>query len=107
MATGQFLRKIGMAGVALVLALGLAACAGGGYTRGVFYGYVMGKTEAEITEKIGKPESVERKGSDSVRLVYSKKTFNPDDSNRVDQQTIVILSRDPKGNLVATDVEFT
>ncbi len=106
MANGQFLRRIGMAGAALVLALGLTACGGGGYTRGVFYGYVVGKTEAEITEKVGKPDSIERKGPDAVRLVFSKKTFNPDDGNRDDLQTIVILSRDAKGNLLGSDVEY-
>lgn len=106
MVNGQFVRRICKTGIALVLALGLAACSGGGHTRGIFHGYVMGKTEAEIVEKIGKPHSIERKGADAIRLVFNKKTFNPDDSNREDQQTIVVLSRDANGKLIASDVEY-
>ncbi len=106
MANGRFARWIGMTGVALVMALVLAACSGGGYARGIFHGYVIGKTEAEITDKIGKPDNVERKGADDVRLVFNKKTFNPDDGNREDKQTIVVLSRDAKGNLIASDIEY-
>ena len=101
-----FVRWACKAGLALVLVLGLAACGGGGHTRGIFYGYVIGKTEAEITEKIGKPDSIERKSPDAVRLVFNKKTFNPDDSNRDDQQAIVVLSRDAQGKLIASDVEY-
>ena len=43
----------------------LAACDGGrGYSRGVFHGIVIDKTEAEITDKLGKPESVQMLGDD-------------------------------------------
>ena len=107
MANGAFVRRIFKAGVAIVLALGLAACSGGGYTRGIFYGSVIGKTEVEITEKIGKPDNIERKSADDVRLVFNKKTFNPDDFNREDQMTIVVLSRDTHGKLTASDVEYS
>ena len=106
MVNGQFVRRICQAGVALVLALALAACSGGGYSRGIFHGYVMGKTEAEIVEKVGKPDNTERKSADAIRLVFNKKTFNPDDSNREDQQTIVVLSRDTNGKLIASDIEY-
>ncbi len=106
MVNGQFVRSLCKVGVALVFALGLVACGGGGYARGIFQGYVMGKTEAEIVEKVGKPDNIERKGADAARLVFNKKTFNPDDSNREDQQTIVVLSRDKDGKLIASDVEY-
>lgn len=106
MANGRFLRGVCKAGVALVLALGLAACSGGGYARGIFHGYVIGKSEAEIVEKVGKPDSVEQKGADNTRLVFKKKTFNPEDGNREDQQTIVVLSRDAQGKLIASDIEY-
>ena len=106
MANGQFVCRIFKTGLALAFALALAACSGGGHTRGIFQGYVIGKTEAEIVEKVGKPDNIERKGADATRLVFNKKTFNPDDSNREDQQTIVVLSRDANGKLIASDVEY-
>lgn len=106
MANGRFMRVICKTGAVLVLALGLAACSGGGYARGIFHGYVIGKSEAEIVDKVGKPDNVEHKGADSTRLVFKKKTFNPEDGNREDQQTIVVLSRDARGQLVASDIEY-
>lgn len=106
MANAQLVRRICTTVVALALAFGLAACSGGGYARGIFQGYVIGKTEAEIVEKVGKPDNIERKSTDAIRLVFNKKTFNPDDSNREDQQTIVVLSRDANGKLIASDIEY-
>ncbi len=106
MANRQLVRRMCTTGAALVLALFVAACSGGGHARGIFQGYVMGKTEAEIVEKVGKPDSIERKSADAIRLVFNKKTFDPDNSNREDQQTIVVLSRDPSGKLIASDVEY-
>ena len=63
--------KISRSVVVAVLCLSsafLAACDGGrGYSRGVFHGIVIDKTDAEITEKLGKPESVQMLGDDAMR----------------------------------------
>lgn len=83
----------------------LAACDGGGHPRGLFSGYVMGKTEAQVIDKVGKPVKIER-GSDQVRLVYEKRTFNPDDSNKTDNQTVVLLRKDEQGKVTVYDLDF-
>ena len=84
----------------------LAACQGGGHTRGMFSGYVIGKTEAEIVEKYGPPASVDKSKADSQILVYKAKTFDPDNDNRTDPETVVILAKDTDGKLVAADVTY-
>jgi len=90
-----------------VAALFLVACSGGGsYARGLFTGYVMGKTEEEIVGKIGKPDSVERGTPDKPRLVYLKKTFDPDNDNKVDEKVTIIMGKDATGKLVAVDLIF-
>lgn len=90
--------------VALV-AFALAACGGGrGYTRGIFHGMVVDKTEQEVVEKVGKPAAIEKLG-DGLRYTYSKKTFDPDNLNQIDERTFVDFEpRD--GKLVAVDVSF-
>lgn len=96
--------------LALVLSLvaGLSACGPtGGYQRGLFQGYVVGSTEEEITSKIGKPDSVDASDPKAPRWVYAKKTFDPDNQNKVDTRTIVILQRDAQGTLRGTDVLFS
>ncbi len=93
--------------VLCVAALFLAACSGGGtYARGMFTGYVMGKTEEEITSKIGKPDSVDRSTPDKPRIVYLKKTFDPDNDNKVDDKVTIIMQKDASGKLVAVDLIF-
>jgi hypothetical protein len=85
----------------------LAACSGSGHTRGMFTGKVMGKTEAEIVEEYGQPASVDRKSPDSPVLVYTNKTFDPDNSNRPDPETLIFLAKDAKsGKVVAADIAF-
>ena len=42
-------------------------------------------------DKVGTPNKVDRDSPDNVRVVFHKKNFNPDDSNRVDQTTVVVL----------------
>jgi hypothetical protein len=65
----------------------------------------MGKTESEVIDKVGKPARIER-GADQIRLVYEKRTFNPDDSNKTDNQTIVLLRKDDQGKVTAYDVDY-
>ena len=94
--------------IALLIALPLvlAACSGG-YQRGIFTGYVVDATEEEITGKIGKPDQVDNSNPNAPRWTYNKKTFDPDNMNRTDEKTIVVLKRDPKsGKLVGAEVQY-
>ena len=88
------------------LCLALAACGGGGYTRGIFQGYVMGKTEAEIVEQVGQPASVDRSNPDRPLMIYREKTFDADNGNRVDPETVVYMRKRDDGKVVADDVSF-
>ena len=99
------IRSIAIAAVAAV-SLVLAACSGSGHTRGMFTGKVMGKTEAEIVAQYGPPTSVDRKNPDSPILLYSNKTFDPDNSNRPDPETLIFLSKDKDGSVKAADIAF-
>jgi hypothetical protein len=93
--------------VLCVAALFLVACSGGGtFARGLFTGYVMGKTEEEIIGKIGKPDSIDRATPDRPRLVYLKKTFDPDNDNKVDEKVTIIMQKDASGKVVAADLIF-
>lgn len=98
------LRTLGIAALAAA-SLALAACTSGGYTRGMFNGYVVGKTEAEIVDRFGKPAAVDRTNPDAPVIVYKEKTFDPDNSNRTDPETLITLSK-KDGALVATDVSY-
>ncbi len=90
---------------AAVLAV-FAGCGGGGHPRGQFTGYVMDKTEDEVTGKVGKPDSVESTSASVVKWTYKNKTFDPDNNNQSDKETILILSRDAAGKLKVTDVTY-
>jgi hypothetical protein len=97
-------RILGSATMALVLAL--AACSVGTYSRGQFHGHVVGATEEQITAKMGKPDDVDAKDPNKPRWVYRKKTFDPDNFNKVDEKAIIILERDAQGKLVGKDVIY-
>jgi hypothetical protein len=89
----------------LVLAVAVAAGCSGSYQRGMFQGYVVGIPADEIQSKIGKPDSVDESDPNKPRWVYNKKTFDPDNFNKQDEKTIVILER-KDGKLVGVDVLF-
>ncbi len=92
--------------VALAAATVLAAC-GGGYQRGIFQGYVIDSTEEEITSKIGKPDAVDSSDPGAPRWTYNRKTFDPDNQNRTDEKTVIVLKKDPKtGKLVGGEVQY-
>lgn len=99
------LRSFGVAALAAA-SLALAACQVGGHTRGMFSGSVLGKTEAEIVDKYGPPASVDRANPNALVLVYKAKTFDPDNANRTDPETLVVLSKATDGRIVATDVSY-
>jgi hypothetical protein len=89
---------------ALVIAAG---CSDAGHPRGMFSGYVMDKTEEEVTDKIGKPLTVEKSSADQARWVYKRKTFDPDNSNKPDDETHLVFKREAaSGKLKVTEVEF-
>ena len=85
--------------------LGLAGC-NSDYPRGQFSGYVIGKTEEQIIAQVGKPAEVDNSNPASPIWVYSKKTFNTDDRNTVDDKTLVYLKKGPDGKLVGEDTVF-
>ncbi len=76
-----------------------------GYSRGIFHGMVIDKTEEEVVSKMGKPESIEKIGDDAVRYVYRKKTFDPDNLNQVDDKTFIDFEK-KAGKSIVVDVSF-
>ncbi len=91
---------------AMLLALVLGACGGGTHSRGQFHGHVVGSSSEEIQSKMGKPDAVDEKDAAKPRWVYNKKTFDPDNFNKVDEKVIIILERNAQGKLVGKDVIF-
>jgi hypothetical protein len=92
--------------LAVITAVALAACTGA-YQRGIFQGYVIDATEDEITSKIGKPDQVDTSDPTAPKWIYTKKTFDPDNMNKTDEKTVVVLRKDPKsGKLVGAQVVF-
>lgn len=86
--------------------LTVAACADGGQPRGLFTGYVTDKTEEEVIEKVGKPNSVDNSNPNTPKWIYRRKTFDPDNSNQVDNETILIFQKDAGGKLKVRQVVF-
>lgn len=99
------LRPLVAAAIA-ALSLTLAACTEGGYSRGIFQGHVVNKTEAEIVDRVGKPDEIERTNPDEPVLVYKKKTFDVDNENKVDPVTVVYMKKRPDGTFVSYDIGY-
>jgi hypothetical protein len=97
-----------LAAATLTMTAALTACgSGGGYQRGIFTGYVTDATEEEITSKVGKPDKVDTTDPNAPRLIYNKKTFDPDNMNKVDEQTIIVMKKDPaSGKFKGAEVMF-
>ncbi len=98
-----------LAWLAAILFMGslLSGCIDSTYSRGLFEGYVVGQTEEQVVDKVGKPTSQEKSG-DAVKWVYKKRTFDPDNMNAVDANTIVVFQPDPATKkLVAVFVQFS
>jgi hypothetical protein len=89
-----------------VVAAVLAACGAGGFQRGVFYGKVIDRTPEEVTSSFGKPDAMDTSIPDSPRFVYVKKTFNPDNENRVDEKTIIDFAKNRDGKTICVDVSY-
>ena len=90
------------------MALVLNGCSGqvGGTARGLFIGYVTDKTEEEVVAAVGKPEIVEPATPTTLRWVYKKKTFDPDNQSLVDNETILIFQKDASGKFKVVQVIF-
>jgi len=88
--------------------MALTGCSGSfsGTARGLFTGYVTDKTEEEVVAKVGKPESVDNSKPNTPRWTYKKKTFDPDNQSRIDDETILIFQKDASGKFRVTQVIF-
>jgi hypothetical protein len=95
-----------VAAAGVVGAAGGCSPGGGGQQRGLFVGYVTDKTEDEVTAKVGKPDSVDNSNPNTPRWIYKKKTFDPDNQNQVDKETILIFQKDASGKFKCTTVVF-
>ena len=86
----------------------IAACSGsgGGHQRGLFTGSVMDKASEEVEGKYGKPATVESPNPNTQRWTYKRITFDPDNQNLVDNETILILQKDASGKFKVTQVVF-
>jgi hypothetical protein len=103
---GRFHRLLAMLVVATLLLTGGCQGKGGDFQRGQFMGYVMDKTEEEVTGKVGKPDVVENTSANVVKWTYKNKTFDPDNNNQVDKETSLIFTRDAAGKLKVSQVVF-
>ena len=81
-------------------------CSEGGQQRGLFTGYVTDKTEQEVIDKVGKPDSVDNSNPSTLKWVYKKKTFDPDNQNQVDNETILLFQKDKDGKFKVRQVVF-
>jgi hypothetical protein len=90
------------------IALALGGCSGSfsGTARGLFVGYVTDKTEEEVVAKVGKPDSVDTSQPNTPRWVYKKKTFDPDNQSKFDDETILIFQKDASGKFKVRQVVF-
>jgi len=88
--------------------IALAACSGtdGGQQRGLFTGAVTDKTEEEVSGKFGKPDAVDSGNPSTLKWVYKRKTFDPDNQNQVDNETILIFQKDASGKFKVKQVVF-
>ncbi len=100
------MRALIAAACGIVLVLAGCSGGGGGQQRGLFTGYVMDKTEQEVEAKVGKPDSVDSSNPNTPKWIYRKKTFDPDNLNQVDNETILIFQKDTSGQLKVTQVIF-
>lgn len=90
------------------MAITLSACGAkdGGQQRGLFTGAVTDKAPEEVEGKFGKPASVETPNPNTQRWTYKRITFDPDNQNQVDAETILIFQKGADGKFKVTQVIF-
>ena len=59
---------------------------------------VVGKSEQEVTQQLGKPDAVEDSNSARVTWTYNRKTFDLEHQNKVDSKAMLLFERDKGGN---------
>ncbi len=99
-------KVIFVAGLAAIALLVAGCKMEGGYARGLFSGYVMDKTEEEVNGKAGKPDAVDTSVPNTIKWTYKKKTFDSENSNLIDNETILIFQKDANGKFKVTEVIF-
>ena len=67
----------------------------------------MDQTEEMVTAKVGKPDLVDASKGSTLRWVYKKKTFDPDNQNQVDNETVLIFQKGADGKFKVTQVIFS
>ena len=92
--------------LALLVLVLLTGCLDSTYSRGLFQGYVMDQAPEIVKGKVGKPVTEDAVGN-SMKWVYKKKTFDPDNMNAFDSQTTITFEKDVKGNFKVFSVDFT
>lgn len=95
-----------MLAAAFVAALLVACSSEGGFSRGVFYGKVIDQTPEQVQSAFGKPDAVDSSAPENPRYIYNKKTFNPDNLNKVDDRTIVEFAKNKEGKIICNDVTY-
>ena len=100
--------KAFLAAVVCGVAVMLAACGAkdGGQQRGLFTGFVTDKTGEEVEARFGKPASIETPSASTLKWTYKRITFDPDNQNQVDNETILIFQKGADGKFKVTQVVF-
>ncbi len=91
---------------AMIAMFVLAGCGASDYPRGLFSGYIIGKTEEQIIAQVGKPNEVDASNPNSPVWVYKKKTFDADNNNKGDDKVLVFMKKGADGKLVGLDTSF-
>lgn len=100
-------RLLALAVLAGLLVTGCGKGGEGGHQRGLFVGSVKDKTEEEVAGKYGKPDVVDTANPNTPKWIYKRKTFDPDNQNQVDNETILIFQKYPaSGKLKVSEVIF-
>jgi hypothetical protein len=69
---------------------------------------VMGKSEQEVTQQLGKPDAVDDSDPEHVTWTYRRKTFDLAHENKVDSKTIVLFEGgSTEGERHVARVEFS
>ena len=84
----------------------VAAC-GQIYSRTDFTSMVMNKSDDEVMQKVGKPQSVDTSSADQVTWVYTSETFDTENQNKRDAKTVVTLKKGSDGKLKVTGIQFS
>ena len=69
---------------------------------------VMGKSEQEVTQQLGKPDAVDDSDPEHVSWMYRRRTFDLAHENRVDSKTLVLFEGgSTEGERHVSRVEFS